>query len=74
MNRMRFYPSCSEYSRVSFIRHGFMRGIWLSAARILRCNPWNPGGWDPVPSLPDEEEDTAEYYGRMRGKRGSGSD
>jgi hypothetical protein len=55
----RFYPSCSEYSRVSFERHGFFRGLWLTAARILRCNPWNPGGYDPVPPAPGTRTDSS---------------
>ncbi len=65
----RFYPSCSEYSRVSFLRHGFLRGIWLTATRILRCNPWNPGGWDPVPPLAGEPEDKPEVYAGYKRKR-----
>ncbi len=56
----RFYPTCSEYSRVAFLRHGFLRGLWLTVARILRCNPWNLGGFDPVPPLPGEPEDSLE--------------
>jgi len=45
----RFYPCCSEYSRIAFLRHGFFTGIWLTVWRLMRCNPWNPGGYDPVP-------------------------
>lgn len=45
----RFYPSCSEYARNAFEAHGFVRGLTLSVGRILRCNPWNRGGVDPVP-------------------------
>jgi hypothetical protein len=62
----RFFPTCSEYSRVSFLRHGFLRGFWLTATRILRCNPWNQGGWDPVPPLPGEPEDQPEIYGHRK--------
>ena len=46
--RCRFYPSCSEYARQSLIKHGAIRGTARSAWRILRCNPWNPGGRDPA--------------------------
>jgi len=60
----RFYPTCSEYSRISFLRHGFLRGMWLTATRIVRCNPWNPGGWDPVPPKKGEPDDTAESYAK----------
>jgi hypothetical protein len=45
----RFYPSCSDYSIQAFSKYGFFKGFWLSAKRILRCNPFNPGGIDEVP-------------------------
>ena len=47
----RFHPTCSEYSLQSFKKHGITRGALLSAARIFRCNPWHPGGYDPVPRI-----------------------
>lgn len=45
----RFSPSCSEYARQAFMRHGFLKGFALSSYRLLRCNPLCPGGADPVP-------------------------
>jgi putative membrane protein insertion efficiency factor len=45
----RFYPSCSNYALEALTEHGALRGTGLAAWRILRCNPWNPGGYDPVP-------------------------
>jgi len=45
----RFYPTCSSYALTSVQRFGAIRGGWLAAKRIVRCNPWNPGGVDPVP-------------------------
>jgi putative membrane protein insertion efficiency factor len=45
--RCRFHPSCSEYARQSFIKYGAIKGIYKSGWRLLRCNPWNPGGYDP---------------------------
>jgi uncharacterized protein len=45
----RFYPSCSQYALLSVQRHGVVRGARLAAWRLLRCNPWNPGGVDDVP-------------------------
>jgi putative membrane protein insertion efficiency factor len=47
--RCRFYPSCSQYARAAVLKHGVLRGILLATARIVRCNPWNPGGVDHVP-------------------------
>ena len=45
----RFYPSCSTYAVTALVRFGPFRGLWLALRRIGRCNPWNPGGVDPVP-------------------------
>jgi hypothetical protein len=45
----RFSPTCSHYAREVIEKHGPLRGVWLSIKRILRCNPWNPGGYDPAP-------------------------
>jgi hypothetical protein len=46
----RFYPSCSEYAYQAYTRHGVLRGSWLTARRLLRCHPFHPGGFDPVPA------------------------
>lgn len=45
----RFYPSCSDYAREAIERHGAASGLWLALKRIGRCQPWHPGGYDPVP-------------------------
>jgi uncharacterized protein len=45
----RFYPSCSDYAREALEKHGAMKGVWLAVRRILRCHPYHPGGYDPVP-------------------------
>lgn len=45
----RFTPTCSGYARTAVERFGACKGSVLALKRILRCNPWNPGGYDPVP-------------------------
>ncbi|MBC3179206.1 membrane protein insertion efficiency factor YidD [Corynebacterium lujinxingii] len=45
----RFLPVCSAYGLEAVSRHGAVRGGLLAAARICKCGPWHPGGYDPVP-------------------------
>ncbi|MBB5235062.1 membrane protein insertion efficiency factor YidD [Deinococcus budaensis] len=45
----RFTPTCSQYAVEAVERHGALKGGWLAAWRVLRCNPLVPGGFDPVP-------------------------
>ncbi len=45
----RFYPTCSHYSKEAFLIHGLFKGGALSIIRVLKCNPFHPGGYDPVP-------------------------
>ncbi len=47
--RCRFAPSCSHYALEAVERHGAVKGVWLSARRLLRCHPWGTSGYDPVP-------------------------
>jgi uncharacterized protein len=57
----RFHPSCSSYGYTSIVVHGSAKGLVLALWRLLRCNPWNKGGLDPVPEqgrwLPDIHPD-----------------
>ena len=45
----RFYPSCSEYTYQAVEKYGVLRGSLMGGWRIMRCNPFNKGGYDPVP-------------------------
>jgi putative membrane protein insertion efficiency factor len=46
--RCKYYPSCSEYAAQSIETFGILRGVVLAGWRLLRCNPWSHGGFDPV--------------------------
>jgi hypothetical protein len=48
-NKCRYVPTCSEYAKQAFIKHGLFKGFWLALKRIGRCAPWGGHGFDPVP-------------------------
>jgi uncharacterized protein len=48
-NTCRFYPSCSHYGYQAIYKYGAIKGGFMAAWRVLRCNPFHPGGYDPVP-------------------------
>lgn len=48
-NTCRFYPTCSHYGYQAIYKYGVVKGGLMAAWRVLRCNPLNPGGFDPVP-------------------------
>lgn len=60
----RYWPTCSSYAREAIGRHGAGRGGWLALSRVLRCNPWHPGGVDPVPDTVSPP--TWRAFGRRR--------
>jgi putative membrane protein insertion efficiency factor len=45
----RFTPTCSDYAAEVLVTHGPLRGGWLAARRLCRCNPWGGSGYDPPP-------------------------
>ncbi len=51
----RFTPTCSQYAVEALNERGLVRGGALAVWRLLRCGPWHPGGWDPVPGAPASE-------------------
>src|SRR5829696_8248155 len=59
-NVCRYYPSCSAYALRAVEFHGAVQGSWLTVRRLLRCHPWSPGGYDPVPGTPEWHAEQAE--------------
>jgi putative membrane protein insertion efficiency factor len=52
----RFAPTCSRYAIEAIDKHGAIKGTRLAVIRILKCHPFNPGGYDPVPDLEDKHD------------------
>lgn len=67
----RFSPTCSEYAVEALRDWGLVRGLALATWRLLKCGPWHPGGWDPVPERrraradPSTESDAEDLEGRL---------
>ena len=67
--RCRYEPTCSAYAVEAIERFGAVRGLLLAAWRLLRCNPFSHGGFDPVPrrfTLRVGPVDPAEYHGEVK--------
>ena len=52
----RFYPTCSHYGLEAIKVHGALKGSWLTIIRILKCHPFHPGGFDPVPEKKEKRK------------------
>ena len=51
-----YTPTCSEYAMEAIEKHGVFKGTWLAIQRVLRCNPFHEGGYDPVPEPKKHKE------------------
>ena len=60
----RYCPTCSVYAIDAVLAHGVWRGGWLALKRILRCNPWSEGGYDPPPPPLHSSPSMQEHPGR----------
>jgi putative membrane protein insertion efficiency factor len=57
-NQCRFHPSCSNYALEAIEVHGIRKGCWLALRRLIRCHPFDAGGFDPVPGRPTRSVST----------------
>ncbi|MCK5913986.1 MAG: membrane protein insertion efficiency factor YidD [Desulfuromusa sp.] len=51
----RFYPTCSCYARESILTFGIFKGCYYAVKRLLKCHPYHAGGFDPVPSIKNQD-------------------
>ncbi|MBI4933686.1 MAG: membrane protein insertion efficiency factor YidD [Actinobacteria bacterium] len=61
----RFTPTCSSYAIEALQEHGSFRGLWLTIRRLVRCRPFGPSGWDPVPLAADRSSHVARPKGSV---------
>jgi putative membrane protein insertion efficiency factor len=64
-NRCRFHPSCSAYAKTAIETHGAIRGCWLALRRLVKCQPFHPGGFDYVPPATGRVKPGRKGYGEM---------
>lgn len=62
----RFTPSCSEYAKEAVEQYGAWRGTWLATRRLMRCRPFGPSGYDPVPMPQCVNHDHSEHISERR--------
>ena len=55
----KYYPTCSNYALQAVERFGAFRGFFMAAYRVLRCNPFSRGGYDPVPEKKEKRKDSS---------------
>ncbi|UTA47937.1 membrane protein insertion efficiency factor YidD [Simiduia sp. 21SJ11W-1] len=61
-NQCRFHPTCSHYAEQAINQHGFIKGGYLMCARLIKCHPWHPGGFDPVPGTTESHPDNGNKH------------
>ena len=64
--RCRFYPTCSHYGYEAINRFGVIKGGWLTIKRILKCQPFHPGGVDPIPEALTKKESKLRFFGHSK--------
>jgi putative membrane protein insertion efficiency factor len=64
-NRCRVHPSCSAYAKTAIETHGAVRGSWLALRRLVKCQPFHPGGFDYVPPATRRVKPGRKGYGEM---------
>jgi putative membrane protein insertion efficiency factor len=62
-SRCRFHPSCSAYAKTAIETHGALRGSWLALRRLVKCQPFHPGGFDYVPPATGRVKPGRKGYG-----------
>ncbi|MHA6523440.1 membrane protein insertion efficiency factor YidD [Tessaracoccus sp. G1721] len=67
----KYHPSCSSYGLTALETHGAVKGVWLTARRLVRCHPWAAGGVDYVPGTPQAAAWAEEISNESRDPHGS---
>ena len=62
--RCRFTPTCSQYAIEAIKLHGIVKGCWLAAKRLIRCQPLSEGGYDPVPTCCHQKNQKTDSFNK----------